>query len=439
MRPRIVAATAAVVLAGGVVGTAPVGVVPAAHAEVVDPEVDPCVEANDPTQVPEKAPEDPSESLADLQIADAQRIAQELGGRVAGTGVRVAVIDSGVYTDAVQPAGPPYQSPPDLSAVPEPTFYHGTAMAGIIAGAPDEEVGPIGIAPGATILDVRVYDTEVAQDGLREPTEASVIDGLRQVAEVAGTGPGDVRIVNLSIAVKGSSDALRAAVKAVTDTGAILVTSTGNRSGTEDEPGTAYEPGEDTADTWYPAGYAKGDADPLVVAVGTTTAPEESQETPAGLLSSAIDVVAPSYGAVSYTINGSTCVFAASSTSVATAEVSGILAMLMTAFPRASARELIARLEGTATGGAATQGGTADKYAGRGVVQPIDALTRPLPPGGRGGADRPAEQVAPAVLPQDEPDVLSGTRRNAVWWGLFGGGALVVALLLRPVLSRRRT
>ena len=47
--------------------------------------------------------------------------------------------------------------------------------------------------------------------------------------------------------------------------------------------------------------------------------------------------------------------------------------------------------------------------------------------------------AVPAALPVEEPDVLESTRRDAVWWGLFGGGALVVALLLRPVLSRRRT
>ena len=36
-----------------------------------------------------------------------------------------------------------------------------------------------------------------------------------------------------------------------------------------------------------------------------------------------------------------------------------------------------------------------------------------------------------------QPDVLAATRRHAVWWGLLGGGALLVAVVLRPVLSRR--
>jgi membrane-anchored mycosin MYCP len=83
-----------------------------------------------------------------------------------------------------------------------------------------------------------------------------------------------------------------------------------------------------------------------------------------------------------------------------------------------------------------------DKFRGRGIVQPVEALTRPLRPardGTIGYGPAAAPRVAPAALPQEEPDVLRGTRDDAGWWGLFGGGALVVAMLLRPVLSRRRS
>ena len=150
----------------------------------------------------------------------------------------------------------------------------------------------------------------------------------------------------------------------------------------------------------------------------------------------------PTFGAVSYSVNDSTCSFYASSTSVAAAEVSGVLALLRRRTPKETAEQLIARLEATATGGAPPSAGVVDKFRGRGIVQPVEALTRPLRPRptARSAPGRPGPAgVQPAPLPQEEPDVLRGTRRDAVWWGLFGGGALVVALLLRPVLSRRRS
>ena len=43
-----------------------------------------------------------------------------------------------------------------------------------------------------------------------------------------------------------------------------------------------------------------------------------------------------------------------------------------------------------------------------------------------------------ATAPEPAPDLLATTRDNAIWWGLIGGGLLVVALLLRPMLARRR-
>jgi membrane-anchored mycosin MYCP len=48
------------------------------------------------------------------------------------------------------------------------------------------------------------------------------------------------------------------------------------------------------------------------------------------------------------------------------------------------------------------------------------------------------ERATPARAPEPRADDLAGTRRDALWWGLVAGGALVVALLLRPVLTRRR-
>lgn len=424
--------------------TSGVLVVLGAPAQADPPDGTPCA-AIDEADVQSEAPTEPSAPIVALDVVAAQDIVRQRTGAVPGTGVRVAVIDSGVSTPGVTEFGSVRAE--EFSAVAEPTFYHGTAMAGVIAGRPqDDGVGPIGIAPGAEVYDVRVYDSDTSDNGLKTPTEGGIVAGLDAVAGLAGTRPGQVRIVNVSLTVDQPSDALEAAVERVTRTGAIVVASTGNRvseteaDATDGEDGDegGYEFGEDVVR--WPAGYAR--TNPRVVAVGTTTDPtyEEPAE-PAGLLSSAIDVVVPTFGSVTYAVNGSTCSFDRSSTSVAAAQVSGILALLASAFPDDTAEQLIARLETTATGDEPTRGGAVDRFRGRGVVQPVEALTRPLRPG-RDGTIAPGpgapDRAEPAPLPRAEPDVLEGTRRDAVWWGLFGGGALVVALLLRPVLSRRR-
>lgn len=420
----------------GVGGPAP------ARAEA--PDGTPCA-AIDEADVQSEPPTEPSAPIAALDVLAAQDIVRQRTGAVPGTGIRVAVIDSGVTTPGVTVYGG--ERIPAYSAVGEPTLYHGTAMAGVIAGRPqDDGVGPIGIAPGAEVYDVRVYDSDTSDNGLKTPTVGGIVAGLDAVAPLAGTRPGQIRIVNVSLTVDEPSDELAAAVDRVTRTGAIVVASTGNRvpetdaeaDADEEADDTGYEFGEDVVR--WPAGYAR--SNPRVVAVGTTTDPTyEDPDVPAGLLSSAIDVVVPTFGSVTYAVNGSTCSFDRSSTSVAAAQVSGILALLASAFPDDSAEQLIARLETTATGDEPTRGGTVDRFRGRGVVQPVEALTRPLRPA-RDGTFEPGpgapQRAEPVPLPRAEPDVLEGTRRDAVWWGLFGGGALVVALLLRPVLSRRR-
>jgi membrane-anchored mycosin MYCP len=376
----------------------------------------------------------PSAPLVAMQVARAQTIVKRRTGEAPGTGVVVAVVDSGVGNRRVKVAGRLSQR--------ELKFYHGTAMAGVIAGQPQRGgVGPIGVAPGAEIYDARFYDTVNSEDGATA-TDDRLVEALRAILPRVGRGEGEISIVTIALTVDKDTPELEDAITAITDAGAIVVASSGNRV-PETEPqtdddapdDTGYDYGEDV--TKYPAGYAATNR--RVVSVGTTD-PQNSDQ-PAGLLSSTIDVVVPTYGAVSYAINRSTCSFYASSTSVAAAEVSGVLALLRTAFPKDSPEQLIARLEVTATGGSPADGGVVDKYRGRGIVQPVEALTRPLRPD-RGGVvgpgEQPAPEVAPAALPASKPDVLRSTRRNAVWWGLFGGGALVVALLLRPVLSRRR-
>jgi membrane-anchored mycosin MYCP len=117
--------------------------------------------------------------------------------------------------------------------------------------------------------------------------------------------------------------------------------------------------------------------------------------------------------------------------------VSGVLALLWQLYPHDTDAQVVARLVNTANG-------TPDDptpLIGAGVVQPYEALTRPLDPARSGDVERTVaadHESAPAAAPGPSEDLLAGTRDDAVWWGLIGGGVLVVALLLRPVIARRR-
>lgn len=42
-------------------------------------------------------------------------------------------------------------------------------------------------------------------------------------------------------------------------------------------------------------------------------------------------------------------------------------------------------------------------------------------------------------MAREKADPLATVRENAIWWGIAGGGALGLALVLRPLFSRRKS
>ena len=216
----------------------------------------------------------------------------------------------------------------------------------------------------------------------------------------------------------------------------VVVAATGNPP---DEGGFLFpdlggdgRPGEDAAGLVFPAGYRH------VVGVNATRSGEHSGApvTDFVLPSSDTDGAAPTYGAVSVAVNGATCVIPEVATSWSAAEVSGVLALLRSRYPRDRAAQAVARLLNTANGTTAVP----TRLTGVGVVQPYQALVRPLGPRRDGAVEVTTVEhdAVRAVAPERPEDLLADTRHDAVWWGLVGGGILVVALLLRPVLARRR-
>ncbi|GAA2132244.1 S8 family serine peptidase [Nocardioides bigeumensis] len=421
-------ALAAVCLGAVCVGAAPASATPKALADVDCSQI-----GVDDGPVDSTSPSTPFD-LIDMPEAWA-RLARR--GETPGAGVRVAVVDSGVAAGAQVPVVERVSF--SLGGVEaELGDYHGTAVAGLVAGprrtaAP--EPLPVGFAPGAEVVDVRVYDSAEPGEGQVGVETPRVAAGLRWVADNAERL--DIGVVTVALVV-GPSRQLEEAIRAVLDADVVVVAGSGNRpvegQPLFDELGE-LRTGEDAAGLVFPAGYDG------VLAVSATAggAPGAEADPRSSILqSSAIDVAAPTYGAVTAGVNGGTCVLPSIATSWAAAEVAGVVAVLRAAYPRQSARQVVSRLVQTADGAPLVP----DNLTGAGVVQPDEALSRPLQPAASGEVATNAEEPdrnPRAQAPVPPEDRLAETRRNAVWLGLIGGAALAIAALLRPLLARRRS
>jgi membrane-anchored mycosin MYCP len=371
-----------------------------------------------------------SAPLAALGVEEAQGLFTD---EAPGAGVTVAVIDSGVVDSPLLSVRQHVGVGTEARAI---TFGHGSVVAGLIAGHAREDGKPIGIAPGAELIDLRVYDNDPAVAGSDPPQvpirSENVADALEWVAQRAGSL--GIGVVNISLAVPPSK-ALKQAVADAWAADVVVVAASGNRP---QEGQLNYDrfgevrKGEDARDFVFPAGY-----DHVVAVNATQTGSGDVDLSQYVMQNSATDIAAPTSMAVSIAANGSTCVVPDIATSWATAEVSGVVALLRSRYDHESAPQIVARLLDTADG--STDARTS--LRGAGVVQPVEALTRPLHPDGRGVLPRAHDEegrTPRATPPEPDADVLAATREHAVWWGLLGGGALLLALLLRPVLSRRR-
>jgi serine protease AprX len=183
-----------------------------------------------------------------------------------GTGVGVAIIDSGVFNhDDLQKASGAgsrvvYSEsfiPGDSSTID--AYGHGTHVAGILAGnSHDSQNGYsakyIGIAPNANIINLRVLDSSGAG------TDSQVIAAIQRAIQLKSTY--NIRVINLSLGrpvfESYTLDPVCQAVEAAWQSGIVVVVAAGN-SGRDNSLGTD--------------GYATINApanDPNVITVGAT-------------------------------------------------------------------------------------------------------------------------------------------------------------------------
>ena len=306
------------------------------------------------------------------------RIAEAQKVSKQGQGIRVAVVDSG-YSRSAQD-------------------YHGTVAAALISQ----------IAPKAKLSDHPV---------LKVGQEKSTVDAKQMVAELNSLAKGNTKglIVDIGLPTTQGASGLDTAVDTLIKKGAIVVMAS-------DWSGITTDTDRDVAPKVFP----NNDSVVTVSASGTSASDPDFTVLP----NSNTDVAAPTYGAPSTTLFGQPCWVDTISTSFASAEVSAVLALIWSTNRSWSADQVIDRLYST-TSGREGQGG---RFWGAGVVNAYDALTRPAVE----EAAAPPE-VEQAPMAREEADPLDAVRENAIWWGIAGGGALGLGLVLRPLFSRRKS
>jgi len=381
--------------------------------------------------------------LGDLHITQAQRISN-------GSDVTVALLDTGV--DSTQPdiagsviTGPDFTKSGEKPGGPD-YGIHGTAMASLIVGhghGPGGAEGILGVAPGARLLSVRVTldatdplatDSAITS-GLPAAIAAGIMYAVRNGAQVIDLplDPGQslsALVASTALApapgtpltpaefaeqaAAGGSAAEQAAVRFALSKGVVLVAPAGDN-------GT----GTDAAN--FPASY------PGVISVGAfdstiVKAPFTSHQ-------SYVTLTAAGSGMTAAIPGGYATV---STTSAASAVVTGIVAMIKSVYPELTPAQITQALTSSTVfrppGGLADGSGHGTVDAARALAA-ATAIAKPGPPRAGAGAVPRTLPAAPAV-----PFIDKSLAKTLVRDALISLALLVVLLLpiVAYALVRRR-
>jgi hypothetical protein len=271
-------------------------------------------------------PGDPAQYiLQKLNLADVHRM-------IRGTNVPIAVIDSEI--DAAHP---------DLEGVvtqrydavgePDKPHPHGTGMAGAIAA----HQRLLGTAPAARLLAVHAFSTSVATP---ESTTFNILKGINWAVNQGA------RVINMSFA--GPRDpSLERALKVAYDRNIVLIAAAGN-AGPKSPP-------------LYPGAY------PNVIAVTATDVDDKlfagaNRGKYVSVAAPGVDILVPAPENAYQLTTG---------TSVAAAEVSGIVALLLERNPKLTPADIRRILQASAKRLGA---GERDDNFGSGLIDPLKAL-----------------------------------------------------------------
>ena len=284
-----------------------------------------------------------------------------------GSGVTVAVIDSGVYPDISDLSGDTVIQGPNLTGLTTSEAnanwgQHGTWMASIIAGHGHDGGydGIMGIAPQAKILSIRVIPDkgDPGYKKYNEEPEETIQDELANGIRTAVKD--GAQVISMSIGYSAPSGVVRDAINYAYSHGVVLVASSGNSGNNDTQHGTSNP---DIAPVSFPAEY------PGVLSVGAVTSAGVPATFSSGNLS--VRIAAPGKGVPAegrdglyYTVDG---------TSPACALVAGVAALLKAKYKKISPAQVTEALTATAQ---QTPSGSYSVLTGFGIVDADAALLR---------------------------------------------------------------
>lgn len=320
-----------------------------------------------------------------------------------GAGVTVAVIDSGVDGRHPQMQGKVATGRDFLDRQATGAFDcvgHGTAVASIIAATPRDGVGFVGLAPGVTVLPIRVSERSQVDDGAG--TEAAIDSG--QLAEAINYAVDQgAKVINLSIYQFVNDPRIQAAVANAVRRDVVLVAAVGN--------GHNQANGDKDA-VPYPAAYDG------VIGVGAID--ENGVRVGDSAVGPFVDLVAAG-AAVTAAASRSGDYWTVDGTSFAAPHVAAAAALVRSRWPSMSAKDVARRLQATAD--PVRAGPRSDEY-GFGAVDPYRAVNETDVAG-------PPSTPSPVARPRAE---VNGTGAN--WLlavGLTAGFLGLSALILLGV------
>ncbi|ADD40402.1 S8 family serine peptidase [Stackebrandtia nassauensis] len=349
-----------------------------------------------------------------------------------GEGVKVAVIDSGVQADMKLldgrvGSGKAYidnkeqEKASGGDAATEDCDGHGTEVASIIAGSPDEESGFYGIAPEAEIIPYRISnkrpgkEAQAAKEDAEDKDQEIIVDENDFADAIDEAVKAKAKVINLSVKYKADYKPIRDAIANAVKNDVVVVAAAGN-NGADPKPGETY-----------PANY------PNVIGVGAVDKNESrlatSQKGPW------VDVVAPGASIAAPLPNGKYDT-EFGGTSGATAFVSGTAALLRAQHKDWSAEEVAKQIMSTASPTAGGTGMTGDEDVegntggspgyGHGRVDPYMAVTQKMSASEAKEMDMDAPAADPAAVKRNAD--FAKMKTWALWIGLGALGLFVAAL-----------
>jgi hypothetical protein len=252
-----------------------------------------------------------------------------------GRGTTIAILDTGIAADPTFGAGRVRTWDIGLGSAPGAGSDdgHGTAVSALAAGAAPDAGG---VAPGASLLGIRV-------------TDAAGVSDLFTISQaiVAAVDAG-ANLINISLGGYATGPVLDAAIDYATRKGALIIAAAGN---------------DQAAQLTWPA------ADPRVVSVGAIDQAE--QQVAFSNSGEQLQLAAPGYGVQTAWLDGRRVYV--DGTSASAPLVTGAIAALLSQFPALTARQAADLLTRTANDGGAPG---PDPAYGRGIINLATAMNR---------------------------------------------------------------